>query len=236
MQNIHVSNQYAANSVVEKSAVTDSDVPVIESALQHANMKALAVRTSSEQGVVLMEMPVTGLLLLRTQINQDALDSALKSTLALGVPGVLSANTVDSNTGDVAATPCVRWIAPDEWLLSCPLQDAYAVENKLREYLGDVSMAIVNVSGGFTSLILQGTNAIDVLKKSTGYDVHPSKFIPGKVVNTVFAKTQVTLRCIESNRYELIVRRSFADYVWHWIQVASAEYGLSIETNWLSVK
>ena len=231
MQNIHVSNQYAANGLTEKAAVADADVPVIESALQHANMKALAVRTSGDNGVVLMEMPVTGLLLLRTRINQAALDSALQSTLALRVPGVLSANTVDDKTGDVGATSCVRWIAPDEWLLSCPLQEAFAIENKLREYLGDVSVAIVNVSGGFTSLIVQGKNSVDVLKKSTGYDVHPSSFLPGKVVNTVFAKTQVTMRCIEKNRFELIIRRSYADYVWHWIQVASAEYGLGIETN-----
>jgi len=97
--------------------------------------------------------------------------------------------------------------------------------------MGDVSMAMVNVSGGFSVLELQGANANDVLKKSTGYDVHPSNFMPGKVVNTVFAKAQVTMRCIDTDHYELIVRRSFADYLWHWIQVASAEYGLSIEVD-----
>jgi len=232
MKNIYVSNQYAANSLLEKAAITDSDVPVVETALQHVNMNALSARAPSGrgQGVVLMEMPVTGLLVLRTRTEQAALAAALKSTLGLDVPDVLSANVTNNAIGNIYDQACVRWMAPDEWLLSCPLKDAFAVENGLREALENCSIAIVNVSGGFTSLMLHGVNAIDVLKKSTGYDVHASNFMSGKVVNTVFAKAQVTLRCIDTNQYELIIRRSFADYVWHWIQVASAEYGLSIET------
>jgi len=231
MQNIHLSDQYAENSIIEKSTITDTDVPVIESALQHANMKKLAVHTSGMQGVTLTELPVTGLLVLRTRTEQAALVAALKSTLALDVPGVLLSNTADRTSSDEGTTNCIRWMAPDEWLLSCPLPDAFDVEKSLRSAMGDVSIAIVNVSGGYTILKLQGENANDVLKKSTGYDVHPSNFGSGKVVNTVFAKAQVTMRCIDTEQYELIVRRSFADYVWHWIQVASAEYGLSIEAN-----
>jgi len=231
MPDIHVSNQFAANSLYEKAAVTDTDTPVIESALQHANMKALAVRTASGQGVSLTELPVAGMLVLRTRTESAALASALKSTLHLDVPEVLWANEADTTTVNASAMPCIRWMAPDEWLLSCALQDAFEVETKLRKAIGDVSIAIVNVSGGYTRLKLQGVNAYDVLKKSTGYDVHPSNFMPGKVVNTVFAKAQVTMRCVNTDQYELIVRRSFADYLWHWIQVASVEYGLSIETD-----
>ena len=29
--------------------------------------------------------------------------------------------------------------------------------------------------------------------------------------------------------WELLVRRSFADYIWLWLQDASAEYGMAIE-------
>lgn len=231
MQKIHVSNQYTANSSYEKSAIADADVPVMESALQHTNMKALSVRTDSGRGVTLTELPVTGLLVLRTCSERSALATALKNTLALDLSDVLCANTANNATDKNSEPLCVRWIAPDEWLLSCPLKDAFSIENKLRDSLGNVSIAIINVSGGYTSLALQGVNAIDVLKKSTGYDVHPTNFMPGKVVNTVFAKAQITMRCIDSDKYELIIRRSFADYLWHWIQVASAEYGLNIETE-----
>lgn len=227
MQNVHVSDQYAINSVTEKATIADTDIPVMESALQHANMKKLAVRTADTHGVQLTEKSISGLLVLRTGSEHKALESALKSVLQIMLPDVLSTTMANA----AGATHCLRWMAPDEWLLSCPLSEAFNIEKSLRNSLGDKSVAIVNVSGGYTSLILQGSHANDVLKKSTGYDVHPTNFMPGKVVNTVFAKAQVTLRCIDTNQYELIVRRSFADYVWHWIQVASVEYGLGIDVE-----
>lgn len=223
IQKIHVSDQFAHNSVCAREEFADSRTPVLESALQHANFKKLSLRTQSAQGVSLSEMPVTGLLILRTKSEKSALQSAMQSTLNLDLP-----ETLRFTVGDGQAIHCVRWVAPDEWMLSCPVEDAFDIENKLRSSLNDKSVAIVNVSGGYTVLQLGGPNAYDVLKKSTAYDVHPSNFGAGKVVNTVFAKAQVTLQCIDTGEYELIVRRSFADYLWHWIQVVSLEYGLSI--------
>lgn len=227
MDSINVSNQYANNSVTERAEFSDSSTPVIDSALAHANMKSLAVKTATGLGVTLVESPVSGLLVLRAQADKAALESALKSSLQLELPGVLSSSSVSSN----GKAYCVRWIAPDEWWLSCPLQEAFEIEQGIRASAGASSIAVVNVSGGFTSIMLSGANANEVLKKSVTYDVHPSHFTPGKVVNTVFSKAQVTMRCIDVNHYELIVRRSFADYVWLWLQVASAEYGLSIEVD-----
>lgn len=223
MQTIDVSNQYADNSITEKVAFGDTGIPVVATALQHADMKKLSVRVAAGQGVTLTELPVTGLLVLRAQADKPALQAALKTVLNLDLPGVLSSDT--------DAGHCVRWIAPDEWLLSCAVQNAFDIENKIRSACGDASIAVVNVSGGFTLINVSGPHANDVLKKSTAYDVHPTNFTPGKVVNTVFAKAQVTMRCIDTEQVELIVRRSFADYVWHWIQVVSAEYGLSISVD-----
>lgn len=229
MQKIHMSDQYAPNSVTVREEFVDFRTPVIESALHHANLKKLAARTESNGGVSLCELPLTGLLVLRAKSDKAALQAALQSTLNLDLPETLGCTANSNNTGPLK--PCVRWVAPDEWMLSCPVEEAFGIENKLRSSLTDKSVAIVNVTGGYTVLHLSGPNAYDVLKKSTTYDVHPSHFSAGKVVNTVLAKAQVTMRCIEMNEYELIVRRSFADYLWHWIQVVSIEYGLSISTT-----
>ena len=225
MQTINVSDQFAANSITQNSEFPDTNVPLIETPLQHANMRKLAARTASVQGVTLIEKPVTGLLVLRAGKDKSALQSALSGTLQLALPDVLASSSTQTEEGAY----CVRWMAPDEWLLSCPLSQAFAIEQNLRASLEQSSVAFVNVSGGFTTLILRGVHAIDVLHKSTAYDVHPVNFFADKVVNTVFAKAQVTLRCIDADHYELIIRRSFADYVWHWIQIAAAEYGLNID-------
>jgi len=222
-QKIHVSDQFALNSISVQEEFADSRTPVIESALHHANFKKLSHRTASSQGVSLSELPVTGLLILRAQSEKPALQAAIQSTLKLDLPETLRCTGDNGSAGH-----CVRWVAPDEWMLSCPVEDAFDIESRLRSSLNDKSVAIVNVSGGYTILRLRGPNAYDVLKKSTAYDVHPSNFGVGKVVNTVFAKAQVTMQCIDPGEYELIVRRSFADYLWHWIQVVSLEYGLNI--------
>jgi len=178
--------------------------------------------------VYIEELPVTGLLVLRARDDSEALSAALIKAVGLKLPGVLQANATASND---ASAPIVRWIAPDEWLLSCALSDAFEVEQAIRDACEGKSIAVVNVSGGFTVLRLSGPDANEVLKKSTAYDVHPSNFGPGKVVNTVLGKSQVTMHCLGSTHYEIIIRRSFADYVWHWLQVAAREYGLGIKQS-----
>ena len=71
--------------------------------------------------------------------------------------------------------------------------------------------------------------ARETLKKSTPYDVHPSAFPVGKGVTTIFAKTSITLRQPQADCWELIVRRSFADYIYRWLLDAAAEFGVSVE-------
>jgi len=196
-------------------------VPSIETPLHHAELSALAVHQLPDAGVLLNELPITGLLTIRAKADNASLVKALKSVLSLDVPDTLQST--------VAGDYCLRWMSPDEWLLSAPVAELFDIENKLRETL-TAPVAIVNVSGGYTLIELSGGHVLDVLKKSTHYDCHPRNLTVNKVVNTSFAKSQVTLRCIAQSRYELVVRRSFADYIWLWLQTASREYGLQVLT------
>lgn len=230
MEKILVSDQYAPEGLSERAEFGGFNVPVVETALQHVNLRQVATRTGSGHGVSFNELPVTGLLVLRARSEQAALQSALQTAIDIKLPDTLRSE-VSVPTSTDKSLYCIRWVAPDEWMLSCPAQQAFDIEAGLRSSLGDKSAAIVNVTGGYTVLHLSGQHANDVLKKSTVYDVHPQNFNAGKVVNTTFAKAQVMLRCVSNDEYELIVRRSFADYVWHWIQVAAKEYGLSVSRN-----
>ncbi len=181
-------------------------------------VRAKAASRSIESSVSLEEAAVTGILVLRASTASDQLGKALRSTLKLDLPGRLESRS----EGD---RYCIRWMSPDEWMLTCPLNEAFDVERKLRAAV-EGHVAIVNVSGGYGLLTLSGENALNVLRKSTAYDVHSENFGPGKVVNTVMAKAQVTLRAKSDGSFEIIVRRSFADYLWLWLQRAGKEYGL----------
>lgn len=120
----------------------------------------------------------------------------------------------------------LRWIAPDEWLLTGPGSDAFAVETALRDNLSG-HYAVINVSGGQTLVRLSGANARTVLMKSCPYDVHDHNFPIGKVVSTVFAKSQAVVCRLGEDEWELVIRRSFADYIWRWLVDAGNEFGLS---------
>ena len=191
-----------------------------ETALHHAMLSTLAEHNVENAGLKLAEHALTDLLTLRARAPAAELASALKAELNIKLPGTLHSESNDQY--------CIRWMAPDEWLLSSTGQSAFDIEQALRKHLAGTQHAIVNVSGGFTILQISGDAVLDVLKKSTAYDVHPSHFPIGKVVNTVLGKAQVTMRCMADNQYELIVRRSFADYIWVWLQTAAKEYGLDI--------
>ncbi|WP_428241884.1 sarcosine oxidase subunit gamma [Gynuella sp.] len=169
----------------------------------------------SSAAVQLWENALLGHLVLRGD-KDSGLSAALEKVTGLSLPDVLLSAVQGEFT--------IRWVSPDEWLLTLPIEQAFTIECALRAEMSG-HFAIVNVSGGQTIIQLSGSEALNILKKSTPYDVHESNFPIGKVVTSVFAKTQVLLRRCDEHQWELVVRRSFADYLWLWLQEAGREYG-----------
>ena len=192
-----------------------------ESPLFHAGLEQLAGKGPASAGVTVREKKLLGHLTLRGDSKDSAFAGGVHKALGLELPSAL---TVVS-AGDTS----LQWLAPDEWLLIVPSGSEFAVEQKLREALDGQHISIVNVSGGQTLLELTGPKVREVLMKSTSYDVHPSNFPVGKAVGTHFAKSQLVIRHIAEDTWELLIRRSFSDYLWLWLQDASAEYGLAIK-------
>lgn len=192
-----------------------------ESPLHHTGLEQLAGQGSASAGVTVREKKLLGHLTLRGDAKDSAFAGGVHKALGLELPSAL---TVVS-AGDTS----LQWLAPDEWLLIVPGGSEFAVEQKLREALAGQHISIVNVSGGQTLLELSGPKVREVLMKSTSYDVHPSNFPVGKAVGTHFAKSQLVIRHTGEDTWELVIRRSFSDYFWLWLQDASAEYGLAIK-------
>ncbi|MCO4758630.1 MAG: sarcosine oxidase subunit gamma, partial [Oceanospirillaceae bacterium] len=122
----------------------------------------------------------------------------------------------------------IRWMSPDEWLIIVPGLKAFDVETRFRDEM-DGHYSLVNGSGGSTVLELSGDDVVEMLKKCTPIDLHPSEFPVGKVVSTVFAKSTAVIRRTGEKQFELVIRRSFSDYLWLWIQDASREFGLVVD-------
>jgi sarcosine oxidase subunit gamma len=196
----------------------------VESPLYHADLPSMMAinddaGADTAGGVALAELPLQAHLVIRGRAEAPGFQESLTQALGLQVPTRLSSVSDGSQT--------LRWIGPDEWLLTAPASQAFDIETKLRAALPG-HVAVVDVSGGNTILLLSGLHARSVLKKSTSYDVSDRNFPLGKVVTTTMGKSQAVIRRVDELGWELIIRRSFADYLWLWLQDASAEYGLSV--------
>ena len=192
-----------------------------QSPLHHAGLAELVGKGKSGAGITLREKKLRGHLTLRGDAHDPAFAKGVQDVLGMDLPVAL---TLVAN-GETS----LQWMGPDEWLLIVPEGEEFATEQRLREALAGQHIQIVNVSGGQTLVELSGEKVRELLMKSTPYDVHPSNFPVGKAVGTHFAKSQLIIRHTAEDVWELVVRRSFDDYIWLWLQDASAEYGLAIK-------
>lgn len=199
----------------------DASIPM-ESPLSVAFNTGSVPAATPGSRVLFKEQAFLGHLILRG--GAIVLDEAVRKVLGISLPGQPL-----GLARDASGERSVQWLSPDEWLVIVPGGEEFELEQRLRDALGDAHYAIVDVSGGQTLVSLEGEEARELLMKSTNYDVHPSRFPVGKAVSVVFGKSSLILRHPTEERYELVLRRSFADYLYRWIRDAGAEYGIGVE-------
>ncbi len=171
--------------------------------------------------VTLTERPFLAHLNLRGDPSIQGFLDAAETVLGASLP--LEPNIVAGGR-DLA----ILWLGPDEWLVIAP-RDRTGLDSELREALDGQRHALTDVSGGQTVVSLAGDRARDVLAKGCTLDLHPRIFGPGRCAQTLVAKANVAIwQTDDTPSYDLIVRRSFADYLAHWLTDASREYGMVV--------
>ena len=172
--------------------------------------------------VVIAERPFLGHLNLRGDPEDMGFTSAAAAILGLALP--MEANTVAVNGALMAL-----WLGPDEWLVVTSPNAQTRLSESLEAALHCMHAAVTDVTGGQTVITLGGPRARDVLAKGCPLDLHPSVFKPGDCAQTLVGKANVAIRCVDdSPAFELIVRRSFAEYMALWLHDAALEYGPSV--------
>lgn len=155
---------------------------------------------------------------LRGDPRDDAFMAGVRGVLGVALP--IEPNTVSTGTGCVAC-----WLGPDEWLvIAAPA--ATDLPGALRAAIGARFSSVTEVSGGQTVVELRGSAVRELLAKDCPLDLHPRALGVGQCAQTRLAKAAVLLRPLAADAMEVVVRRSFADYFWLWLQEAAAEYGL----------
>ena len=135
-------------------------------------------------------------------------------------------NTVVRKQGLIAA-----WLGPDEWLLISALDGSVSMKSQLQSALGSLHCALNDFEWRPNHYHrLRCAASLDVLSKGCTLDLHPPCVLdPGNVRNRSWQNHQrlIIPRATNLSAYDVVVRRSFADYLWQWLIKAGNEYGVS---------
>ena len=164
------------------------------------------------------EVPFLGYLNLRGKSSNTAFLAAVLKVLGSEPP--LEANTM-IESGDVR----IYWLGPDEWLIITPTGQQGKVQAELLKALDGVFSSVVDNSSGLTMVEISGDNAGSLLATDCPFDLHPREFKPGQCAQTRLAKAGMTLSPLRKGvGFEVIIRRSFADYLLLWMQDAAVAF------------
>ena len=161
----------------------------------------------------------------RSQLTVRASDpsaiAAMGSVLGVALPSVpCTFSTGSGRFGDVE----VLWLGPDEFLVVAAPDLRVTIEEVLRGALGTRRGSVVDTSAQRTTVVLQGPRVREVLAHGCSVDLHPASAPGGTCVQTLLARTGIVLQVNGDDRFTVLVRSSFAEYLAAWLSDACAEY------------
>jgi len=162
--------------------------------------------------VEIRELPVQGQVNLRGDLSRGDFAAAVFAVSGVTLPAA-------ANTASGLQPPCALWLGPGEWLLRLPGEaDAASAVAGLETALSGHFYAANDVSSAQTVLRLEGSRTREVLSKGCTLDLHQRVFGAGQCAQTNLAKTVVVLMPVDDEGgIDVIVRRSFADYLARWL-------------------
>src|SRR5262245_22028952 len=192
--------------------------PVLQSPLHSFGLAGEARPADESCGVWANEVPLQGYISLRGNPADAAFQDGAASALGTRLPTKPCTHT---RSGPVK----VLWLSPDDWMIVCPRARVAPLLRELGKALAGIRSQLVDNSGVHTEIIVQGRNASDVISHASVYDVH--RLGEGRVVGTTFGRTSVYMYR-ERDGVCLLVRRSFADYVWRFLVRAAEPYDFGV--------
>ena len=172
-------------------------------------------------GMRMWPEPAAGQICLRGDANGRF--AALVESVC-GVPLPVAANTV-STAGDGGRDRRILWLGPDEWLAVCADDELHTLLVALHAALAGEHSLVSDVSHARVVIALEGEHARDVLCKGCSLDLDPVAFRVGQCAQTSLARAHMLLHQIgEAPRYHIYAQRSFAGYLYSWLEDAAREY------------
>ena len=199
----------------------EGDVIVRRESPLHCAAAEATAHNRDGAGIVFHEQAHMGHLNLRGNPEDDTFRRGVAEVLGVNLP-------LEPGSFTSSRENRLYWLGPTEWLAVVAVDTESKVEAQLRQILTG-HFSVVDVSGGQTLISLSGDRVGMLFQKSSGYDFQSSNFTRGRCVQTTFAKASGLVGKNAANSYDLVIRRSFSDYLFKWIVDAASEYGLEVQ-------
>ena len=173
----------------------------------------------SERKIRAEILTAQGYVNLRGNSGDKVFLKAVESVLGQALP--VEPNTVSTDKQQVF------WLGPDEWLLVAPTDKVTALVNDLGDALSKLHAAVNDVSGGNIAYRLSGADVGKLFAKGSTLDFHPDAFAVDQCAQSGLGKAAVLFGMLDdAPTFDVIVRRSFAEYLVKWLRHAGREYGI----------
>lgn len=204
-----------ANEARAKAAANRVDVTA------HLATAMRAARVTGPHAVELKSIPFVAQIGIRATLGSQSA-TALEQVLGTKLPA--RAGEVTSANGR-----SIIWQSPDEFLAvsnpsSGSVVDAADQVAALASALGDEPGSVIDLSANRVVLELAGSSARLVLEKGCAFDLHPHLFTPGTAVQTAIGKVPVIIWKHAEDKFYVLGRASFTDYLIKWLIDAMKEF------------
>jgi len=173
--------------------------------------------------ITLKENKHMGKMILRGSLSEKKFITSTKKHLSQQFPA--SPNSFYDDT-----KVRVIWLGPDEWLILTDVTELDSLKDDLTRALIKSHSALVDVSDNSTIIEIKGRYSRAVLMKGCSLDIHPSVFQTGCSAQTDLGLANIILlKTADDPVYQIIVRASFASYLWDWLVDAAHEFKIRTE-------
>ena len=183
----------------------------IESPLTDLINRKKNILSDKKTEFVISDHPELGQVNVRGDIKDGLFIDNMREILGHELP-------TDPNTVTVGERFIILCLGENEWLIITPENEERELIATLRNKMDGILTSFTDVSSSQCIIRVTGSHVRNVFAKGCSLDLHSRSFGVGKCAQSLIASVGVIIRQIDSTpSFELIVRRSFAEYLVNWL-------------------
>ena len=129
----------------------------------------------------------------------------------------------EANTSSSSSKLTSIWLSPDEWMVVSNEiikkdNNKYELEESLYNNISKTNLgAVTDVTDQFVLLELKGDNIFELFASGSPFNFNEFKQKKGSATQTLLNNIDVIIHHKDKNLISLLVRRSFSEHLWSWI-------------------